>query len=116
MHHSAGKRAKRQPSFVERLPRNAAIVVIFSTGLFLLVSYAKQARVQQQVMRKSEIRISKSETNEDENQNPKSEKTPSAAAQPSPPIGKFEIRNSKSETSAAGKDAGERGARGLPSP
>ncbi len=99
MHHSDGKRAKRQPSLVERLPRNAAIVVIFSTGLFLLVSYAKQARVQQQVMRKSEIRISKSETNEDENQNPKSEKTPSAAAQPSPPIGKSEIRNPKSETS-----------------
>ncbi len=98
MHHSAGKRAKRQPSLVERLPRNTLIVVIFSTGLFLLVSYAKQARVQQQVMRKSEIRISKSETNEDENQNPKSEKTPSAAAQPSPPIGKSEIRNPKSET------------------
>ena len=98
MHHSDGKRAKRQPSLVERLPRNAAIVVIFSTGLFLLVSYAKQARVQQQVMRKSEIRISKSERNEDENQNPKSEKTPSAAAQPSRPIGKSEIRNPKSET------------------
>jgi hypothetical protein len=56
MHESGRARRKKPPSFFERLPRNALIVAVFSTGLFLLVSYMRQSRIEQQVAANNDLR------------------------------------------------------------